>query len=409
MFHCQRSSYDKEYESSVVSCTKTSRKKEQNGKKVNVEGFEVIFEDTVFFPEGGGQNTDHGVLADNIQVMEVTRRGDLAVHFVSEPVNPGDKIVQKIDWDRRFDNMQQHTGQHLISAILENDHNIKTMSWWMAESTNNKIGVSYIELDTGVPTDLMHVVEDKCNQAIRDSLPVSVTLFNRGDPQLDQAHTRGLPDDFTGPVRLIKIGDLDNNLCCGTHVSSLAHLQTIKLMYSENKKGKALLYFLVGARVMKYLAQAVDRERSLTDTLRNGPDSHVDLVEKMQKSLKISTKTNSNLLKEIGASEAKEKLAMQPKPAYLYFYRREGDNDYISVLLKELSDFLVVVIVGEGCSGQLVVSGQGDVVVNLGKKLVELLDGKGGGKGSRFNAKLNSFKNINKVEQVIQSCIAPSS
>jgi len=409
MFHCQRACYDTEYESIVVSCSASSRKKEQNGKKVDMKGFEVIFEDTVFFPEGGGQNTDLGCVGEDNQVLEVSRKGDLAVHFLTSAVEPGQKLVQKIDWARRFDNMQQHTGQHLISAIFENEHDINTLSWWMAESTSNKVGVSYIEMDKVIPPELVAIVEDKCNQSIRDSVPVTVQLFQRGDPQLQEAHTRGLPDDFTGPVRLIKIGDLDNNLCCGTHVNNLAHLQAIKLLFTETKKGKTLLYFLVGSRVLKYLAQTVQRERALTETLRNAPDAHLDLVEKMQKSLKISTKTNSNLLKELALSEAHEKKSLGTKPSYLYFYRREGDNDYISTLTKELSEYLLVVIVGDGNTGQLVVTGQGEVVVNLGKKLAELLDGKGGGKGSRFNAKINSFKNISKVEQLIQSMIAPSS
>eukprot|EP00088_Acartia_fossae_P021768 TRINITY_DN2310_c0_g1_i4.p1 TRINITY_DN2310_c0_g1~~TRINITY_DN2310_c0_g1_i4.p1 ORF type:complete len:420 (-),score=85.59 TRINITY_DN2310_c0_g1_i4:487-1716(-) len=409
MFHCQRSSYDKEYESTVVSCTPASRKKEQNGKKVDVKGFEVIFEDTVFFPEGGGQNTDLGVVGEDNQVLEVTRRGDLAVHFLTGALEPGQKVSQKINWDRRFDNMQQHSGQHLVSAILEKDYNINTMSWWMAESSPSKVGVSYIEVDKPITAEVMTLVEDKCNESIRDSIPVTVSLFQRGDPELEEAHTRGLPDDFTGPIRLIRIGNLDNNLCCGTHVANLAHLQAVKLMYTENKKGKQLLYFLVGSRVLKYLSQTVTRERLLTDTLRNGPDAHVDLVDKMQKTLKVSTKTNSNLLKEIALSEAKEKKLLEPKPSYAYFYRREGDNDYISVLTKELTDYLLIVIVGEGTSGQLVISGQGEVVVNLGKKLCELLEGKGGGKGSRFNAKISSFKSLSKVEETIQSFIAPTS
>jgi len=409
MFYCQRSSYETEYESTVVSCKPASRKKEQSGKKVELKGYEVVFEDTVFFPEGGGQNTDLGLVGDDNQVLEVTRRGDLAVHFLTGEVQPGDKLVQKIDWARRFDNMQQHSGQHIVSAILEKDYDINTLSWWMAESTPSKVGVSYIEVDKPISAEVMTSVEDKCNLNIRNSVPVSVSLFQRGDPQLEEAHTRGLPDDFTGPIRLVKIGDLDNNLCCGTHVSNLAHLQAIKLLYTENKKGKTLLYFLVGSRVLKYLANTLHRERSLTETLRNGPESHIDLVEKMQKTLKISTKTNSNLLKEIALSEAKEKKNLETKPSYIYFYRREGDNDYISTLTKELSDYLLIVIVGEGNSGQLVVTGQGEVVVNIGKKLAELLDGKGGGKGSRFNAKINSFKNISQVEKVIQSCIAPSS
>lgn len=406
MFYCQRESYAREYESAVLSCAPVKRKLEVGGKKVEVPGFEVVFEDTVFFPEGGGQNTDKGYIGDT-EVLDVYRRGPAAVHFVSGELEPGAKVKQTLDWERRFDNMQQHSGQHIVSAVLEKEFGINTTSWWMAESTSSKVGVSYIELDKPVPADTCQLVEDRCNRAIQDAVPVTVSVYLPGDPQLDTAHTRGLPADHSGPIRLVQVGDIDSNLCCGTHVSNLAHLQAVKLLYTEGRKGKCLLYFLVGSRVLKYLSQTVERERALTVILRNGPEDHLDLVEKMQKNLKLVTKTNSNLLKELAVSEAKEKRELQPKPDYLYFYRRDGDSDYISTLMKELDGFLLVILTGEekGGAGQLVVAGPGDLPVAIGKKLCELLDGKGGGKGSRFNAKINSYKKIDEVETVINQLV----
>ena len=98
-----------------------------------VSGYNVVFEDTILFPEGGGQNDDHGTIissngnecdSDNkevIPVLRVVRNGDKAVHFLqtNNPLELGTKVKQIVDWERRFDHMQQHTGQHLISALFE--------------------------------------------------------------------------------------------------------------------------------------------------------------------------------------------------------------------------------------------------------------------------------------------------
>ena len=87
-----------------------------------------------------------------------------------------------------------------------------------------------------------------------------------------------------------------------------------------------------------YLQSCVMRERSMTKILNNAPDEHLPLVEKMQKSLKLTTKTNSNLLKEIAQHEALKIKTSDPKPAYCYIYRKDGDTDFISTFLKELND-----------------------------------------------------------------------
>ena len=135
-FACQRDSYQQQLETKVVSCELATLSLQE--KKQNVSGFNVIFEDTVLFPEGGGQNDDHGTINDDIPVLRITRRGAKAIHFLQteHPLEVGTTVKQIVDWKRRFDHMQQHTGQHLISALFEKLYNIETSSWWMAENEN---------------------------------------------------------------------------------------------------------------------------------------------------------------------------------------------------------------------------------------------------------------------------------
>jgi len=408
MFHCQRDSFSKELETEVVSCKPSTRKLELNGKKQQVAGCELVCKDTVLFPEGGGQNTDRGSIS-GVPVISVTRRGETAVHFLSSPldVKEGDKVVQVVDWARRWDNMQQHSGQHLISAVLENEQKIKTLSWWMAENSDHKVGVSYIELDNPMTDTLMSMVESRCNSVIQSALPMKVSTYQVGDPALSQAHTRGLPADHTGPVRLVSIPGVDSNLCCGTHVSCTSQLQVVKLLHSESKKGKHWLYFLVGGRVTDYLQTCHGRERVLTKILNNAPEEHIDLVDKMQKTLKVTQKNNSNLLKELAAHEANKIKTISPKPLYCVVHRKEGDSDFINSFINHLNDntILSVITVGEG-PGQLVVTGEtAGIVQQIGKKLCGILDGKGGGSGQRFNGKINNMKNVGQIETIVKAFI----
>ena len=98
------SAYIKEFEGTVVSCEK--------GKK----GYEVVLDQTAFYPEGGGQPTDTGLLG-GVRVLEVHEKGGEVVHYLEEPLQPGDKVFGKIDWDNRFIHMQEHSGEHLVSGL----------------------------------------------------------------------------------------------------------------------------------------------------------------------------------------------------------------------------------------------------------------------------------------------------
>ena len=121
-------------------------------------------------------------------------------------------------------------------------------------------------------------------------------------------------------------------------MSCTSQLQVVKLVNMESKKGKHWLYFLVGGRVNAYLQACLGRERTLTKILNNAPEEHIDLVDKMQKTLKVSQKNNSNLLKELAVYEAQKTKQTSPKPLYCVVHRKEGDSDFISAFIKELDD-----------------------------------------------------------------------
>jgi len=296
----------------------------------------------------------------------------------------------------------------------------------MAENYPGKVGVSYIEMDKLPSQEILTSVEDRCNQVIRDALTVTVSLLEVGDPALEESHTRGLPSDHTGKVRLVTIPGVDANLCCGTHVSNTSQLQVVKLLHTESKKGKYWLYFLVGTRVTlsswcggmthlhnchqvsRHLGNLVERERAMTKLVNNGPEEHLDLVEKMQKGLKVAQKNSSNLLKELAILEVAKIKAQKPK--FCTVHKKEGDSDFIAAFIKELDDneLLCIITVGDekqGAPGQLVVAGQPDLIQPVGKMLCDLLDGKGGGKG-RFNAKINKLKNVPQIEQKVKDFLS---
>ncbi|PNF14197.1 Alanyl-tRNA editing protein Aarsd1 [Cryptotermes secundus] len=263
VFKCQEDSFLKEFTSKVVTCTEGQLKTVIGGKITTLSCYEVVLEDTIFFPEGGGQPCDHGLM-DNVAVLHVTRRGTEAVHFVESALPVGKLVKQKIDWERRLDHMQQHSGQHLITALADIYFSYPTTSWWLGE------GESYVEFDIRSVKPLnLDKLEDLVNEKIRAATPVFVTVYEEGDTELRKVRTRGLPDDHKGAVRIVTIEGVESNMCCGTHVTNLSQLQTIKLLRMEKgKKNKMNLYFLVGGRVLQQLSACLHREHQLTALLK---------------------------------------------------------------------------------------------------------------------------------------------
>ncbi|XP_071103121.1 alanyl-tRNA editing protein Aarsd1-B-like [Haliotis cracherodii] len=399
---CQRDSYLTQLTSVVKSCKPAQLTVVNGGKKEKLSGFDVVLEDTILFPEGGGQPDDRGAISGK-NVLRITRSGADAVHFVTEEIPPETQVDLQIDWKRRFDHMQQHSGQHLITALADSMYGYKTTSWNLGEK------VSFIELDTPqMKADELVTLEETVNAKIRDAVPMTPKLYeNKDDPELAPVRARGLPDDHVGPVRVVTIEGIDSNMCCGTHVSNMAHLQAIKLLYTEKgKKGKINLFFVAGDRVLSYLGRCCAVEKTLTGVLKGPLDQHVDLADKAVKGWKAAQKTSTGLLKEVAVLEAQAFKSKVEKENVFVTHRKEGDGDYMNILVGELlavEGLSCLVTVGdEKGAGLFVFAGPEAVVKHMGPKICDLLEGKGALNGGRYRGKANKMANRSKAEAALR-------
>ncbi|XP_076039685.1 alanyl-tRNA editing protein Aarsd1-B [Oratosquilla oratoria] len=402
VFYCQRKCFDKEYKTKVVSCKPATLEVLQNGKKNKRQCFEVIFDDTVLFPEGGGQPDDRGTVND-IEVVRVIRKGGTALHYLVAPLEEGTEVLQRVDWARRFDHMQQHSGQHLITAVTETLFGFATCSWYLAEK------MSYIELDTPkLMPEQMEKIEKEVNSKIREGIPISIAEYDIDDPAIKEVRTRGLPDDAVGPIRVVCIEGVDTNMCCGTHVSNLSQLQAIKLLHTEKgKANKTLLYFVAGGRLLEYFGNCYNQERKLNILLRTEPSNHLFIAQKNQSDLKATQKQLREALKDLAIAEAEKVKNQTPKPKWFMHHRTNADNDYLSTIVNSIDDETILKVLTAGNdqgAGILMVHGPQHLVPNVGSKLCEIFEGRGGGK-TRFTAKVNKLNKRAEAEKIVQTLL----
>ncbi|XP_039595847.1 alanyl-tRNA editing protein Aarsd1 [Polypterus senegalus] len=402
-YQCQRECYRQQFSTTVVSCIPTEQKLEVNGRKETVKGFHVIFKDTILFPEGGGQPDDRGVVND-IPVLRVTRQGADALHFVTSPLPEGCEAHMKVDWERRFDHMQQHSGQHLITAIADLEFGYKTTSWELGRQR------SVIELDTpGLKPEQLEFLERTVNEKIRASVPVNVREVSVDDPLVEQVRSRGLPDDHAGPIRIIEIEGIDSNMCCGTHVSNLSHLQAIKILGVEKgKKNKSNLIFIAGNRILQYTDKCFSVEKALNSLLKTGPEEHVEAVDKIQKSVKMLQKSNLNLLRDLAVLTA-QAFKSDPKRGKLFtLHRKDGDNEFMNIIANEIGteETLIFLTVGdEKAAGLFLLAGPVEMVESLGPRVSEMLEGKGAGKNGRYQGRANRMSRRSEVTALLQESL----
>ncbi|KAI9179095.1 hypothetical protein H9P43_005757 [Blastocladiella emersonii ATCC 22665] len=257
----------------------------------------VVLEDTVLFPEGGGQPADYGKLeaqGATFDVVDVQRKGTTAVHTVAVPDDAAAELLQAgatvqvtVDWARRLDNMQQHCGQHLLSAVAQREFGWRTMSWSCGPEW------TYIEVAPDVPgvpaqpinAKTLAELEARVAEHIAAAHAVTVSETAPTDPS--QIINSTIPADLVGAaeliVRYVTIGDVDVSLCCGTHPPTTLHIQSVTVRpTTERARGThTRIFFAFGDRVRKHLAVAHARDVALTAILSSGAPEFEDKVGKL--------------------------------------------------------------------------------------------------------------------------------
>ena len=208
------------------------------------DGYLVELDRTIFYPTGGGQPHDTGTIG-GVAVTDVFERGERVLHAVSAPLMPGETVACEINWARRFDHMQQHSGEHLLSFAAKELFCAVNVGFHMADRRCT------IDLDKPLTREAIEAIENRANALVFENLPVRVKYVD-----LDELSTltlRKKAEGLAGPVRIVDMPGGDSCTCCGTHVAHTGEIGVIAVTAAEAHKGGVRLSFVCGSRALSYL------------------------------------------------------------------------------------------------------------------------------------------------------------
>ena len=226
-------SHRKEFTAQVLSCTPVEK------------GYEVILDATAFYPEGGGQAADTGVLG-GIRVLDTRERGETVVHLCDKPLLPGQAVEGRIFWENRFARMQQHSGEHIVSGIIHRRFGYHNTGFHMGSD------VITIDFDGVIPEAALAEIEAEANGAVWSNLPLHIWYPSPEElPNVPYRTKKALP----WPVRIVEVPGFDICACCGTHVSATGEVGIIKLFSAVNFRGGTRMEMACGGQAMKILSE----------------------------------------------------------------------------------------------------------------------------------------------------------
>ena len=250
-------------------------------------GFAVILDRTAFYPEGGGQPADRGTL-DGVPVTDVQEKDGVIVHTCAGPLSVGQQVRGVIDWARRFDHMQQHSGEHIISGLL--------CSTFHCDNVGFHMGADVVTIDYNAPITWEQAleVERQANAYIWADRPIHI--WYPSPEELASLPYRS-KKALTGPVRITEFPGADMCACCGTHVASSGQVGLVKLLSCQKFRDGVRLELLCGQRALDCLASGWEQARQIGQALSVKPQSAFAAVSRLQEEL-LSLKEKAARLEE---------------------------------------------------------------------------------------------------------------
>jgi alanyl-tRNA synthetase len=350
-----------------------------NVAKDELEKWYVTLEETVFFPTGGGQPHDVGQIND-VVVFDVEEIDGEIRHYIADPIlKVGEAVEMEINWQRRFDFMQQHTGQHLLTASFVELYGIQTTSFHLGKE------LVTIDLDAKkVSDDQLAEVEKRANQIILENRPIETKWVSKEELAAYPLRKKVAVEE---DIRLVIIPDFDYNGCGGTHPSSTGQIGSLKILDTEMQKGHVRVHFVCGNRVIDQLHRKQKTLQEVTHLLSASEDGVVNSVKILLENGKKLEKTLDEAQQQLLNYEVKELLGgiTESTPSIERVFQQRS----IQQLQK-----LARLIVTEATTTQLIFIAENDgllqIVLARGtnnqtnmKKLIAqilpLINGKGGG------------------------------
>jgi alanyl-tRNA synthetase len=339
----------------------------------------VILDQTAFYPTTGGQPHDTGTLG-GVRVLDVVDDDDgRVVHVLEQPLEVGARVDGVIDAARRLDHMQQHSGQHVLSAAFVRHFGVRTLSFHLGSA------VSTIDLEREVTPLEITAAENAANQVVWEDRPVEIRFVSAEDAvalPLRKEPVRG------GTLRLVDIGGFDLSACGGTHVSRTGEIGLIAVRAWERFKGGARLEFVCGVRALTSLRELRDAASAASRQLSVLPSELAGAIERLQVESRDLRRQMRGLSEQLARYHARE-LAAKGNRIGGAVAVVEAMAGYDATGLKALAASIVsepgraAVLLTAERPALVVVARSGDVALDSGallKRLVTQFGGKGGGK-----------------------------
>lgn len=360
----------RQFNATVIACAETEK------------GFWVELDATAFYPEGGGQACDLGTLG-SATVLDVRELGEQVLHLCDKALSTGETVTGRIDWERRFDLMQQHTGEHVVSGILNRMFGCHNVGFHVGGDTVT------IDFDIPVPLEALEAVEQQANRAVYENLPVRCWYPSPEElPAIPYRTKRELP----WPVRIVQIPGVDTCACCGVHTAYTGEVGLIKLLSCIKFHQGVRIEMVCGERARQLLSRVYEQNRLVgqafsAKTLETGA-----AAQRMNETLAAEKFRAAGLERQVFDFVAES-------------YVNQGDvvhfaNDLSPAAVRELAERIA-----RCCGGTAAVfSGSDDAgysiclvnkensVAELGKQLTQSLNGRGGGKPGFFQGSVKATK-----------------
>jgi len=351
-------SHLKAFTAAVLACEKAEK------------GYTVVLDATAFYPEGGGQAADTGTLG-NVRVLDTREQGETVVHICDGPLTVGETVEGIIDWEARFLRMQQHSGEHIVSGIINRRYGYHNTGFHMGSD------IITIDFDGVIPAEDLAAIEAEANRAVWQNIPIKCWYPSEDElPHVFYRTKRALP----WPVRIVQVPGFDSCACCGTHVKATGEIGLIKLFSVMGFRGGTRMEMSCGKHALDILTRAYEQNKEVSQAFSAKIEETGAAARRMNEVLAEQKFRITGLEKQIFAATAANYAG---KGDVLHF--EEGlDN----VAVRELAD-----AIAETCGGTAAVfSGSdeagyafclvtraGDLRA-FGREMAKALNGRGGGK-----------------------------
>lgn len=346
--------YQKDFDAKVISCV--------NAK----DHFEAVLSCTAFYPEGGGQPADHGTLGP-AKVFDVHKKDGTVVHYCDQPLSEGTIVHGAIDWQRRFDHMQNHSGEHIVSGLIHKHFGYDNVGFHMGETIQ-------IDFDGPLSEEEIRRIETEANLVIQSDIPVKA-LFP-SEEELKETDYRS-KKELSGKIRLIQVEGADLCACCGTHVRHTGEIGLVKIISCEKHKKGVRLEMLAGMRALVYIQKAMAENHKISVALSASELETSNAVSALQQTL-IQKDVRIRTLSEKILYARLDSFDRQPLLVdFISDFDRNTVRRYANRLL-EKSD-TAAVLSGEGEHWNYFIVSNTVSLKDCVKQLNSSLNGRGGG------------------------------